>query len=143
MITSLTNTEAWLLEEAYNSVIPTRCAEIITEREDDDIEAISKYSDVRRINLYIKPVDGSIEQLYKADVQPVNINVTNGVVTIIGRDAEQKIDLQVVIQANGNTSIVPTSDSGEQVDGPWFEKDPMFWDTGSNEELNLMIIQEV
>ena len=143
MIASLTNRETNNLLEAYNNVAASTSVQVLNEREDDDIEAISKYENVKSINLYVKPADGAIEQLYSANVEPVNINVTNSVVTLIGTDSEQSVEIQVVIQKDGSTSIVPISDDGKQVDGPWFEKDPMFWDTGNSSELNLMIIQEV
>ena len=71
-----------------------RVTEPTLEREDDDIEAISRYENVKTINLYVKPAEGAIEQLYSASVQPVNINVTNSVVTIIGADREQNVEKQ-------------------------------------------------
>jgi hypothetical protein len=133
-----------MLLEAYMSVKKPITEQVVVEREDDDMEAVSKYSNVRVINLYIMPPDGAIEQLYSASVNPEEIAITNGTTTLIGFDEEQKVDLQVIIQPDGVTSIVPTGKDGDQADGPWpMEPNPIFWDTGDETELNLMIKQEV
>jgi len=141
MITSVTSSESVSLLEAYMSIKPEET--LITEREDDDMEAISKYKGVRNVNVYVKPKDGAITQLYQAVVDPMKMNVSKGTTTMIASDKKKDIDIQVVIDQDGKTSIVPTGDGSESVDGPWFEQDPMFWDRGDDSELNLMIIQEV
>lgn len=143
MITSVTSSESVSLLEAYMSVKPKTDKLIITEREDDDMEAISKYKHVRNVNVYVKPKDGPITQLYQAVVDPMKMNVSKGTTTMIASDKKKDVDIQVVIDQEGKTSIVPTGDGSESVDGPWFEQDPMFWDRGDDSELNLMIIQEV
>lgn len=143
MITSVTSNESKTLLEAYMSVQPKTDTQPIVEREDDDMEAISKYKNVRTVNIYVKPPDGAIAQAFQATVDPMKINVSNGTTTLIATDMKKDIDIQIVIDQDGKTSIVPTGDRDEHVDGPWFEQDPMFWDRGDESELNLMIIQEV
>tara|TARA_Y100000310_G_C20387545_1_gene671182 strand:+ start:324 stop:677 length:354 start_codon:yes stop_codon:yes gene_type:complete len=115
---------------------------LTTEDESDDMEAINMYESIRELNLYLKPVEGPIEQLYNAQVEPNGIGIVNGVTTIIGHDLNKDVKVQIIVDEDGDTSVTPTR-NGRTVDGPWFEKDIVYFESGDKEEINIMIIQEV
>jgi len=134
---TITKREEGYLLEAYNSVTG-----LIVEDEADDMQAINKYADVKEFNIYLKPAEGPIEQLYKSLIDPEGVTITRGVTTIIGTDEDQDVKVQIVIDQEGDTSVTPTKD-GRTIDGPWFEKDIIYFETNDPEELNIMIVQEV
>ena len=133
----ITKREESYLVEAYNNI-----SGIVVEDEADDMESISKYEDVREINIYLKPPEGPIEQLYSADIDPAGMAVSQGVTTIIGTDVNHDVDIQVIIDQAGTTSVTPIKD-GKTIDGPWFERDIVYFESGDPTELNIMIVQEV
>ena len=139
---AISKTEESNLLEAYNTVHQPGRRVLVSENETEDMRAINKYEYVRELNLYLKPVEGPIEQLYNAHIEPSNIGVVSGVTTIVGHDTNKDVKVQVIIDRDGDTSVTPTRD-GRTVDGPWFEKDIVYFETGDSEELNIMIVQEV
>jgi hypothetical protein len=113
----------------------------ITLKEDTEASDLSSsvYSQVKRINIFIKTQSGTIENRYSADVTPGSVNKVNDTVTIIGNDSEFDKSIQVVLSKDNPTSVIVQGTESEHPDLVRFENDLSFFQRDDPQELNIFI----
>ena len=99
----------------------------------------SQYSQVTKINIFIKTSSGTIENRYSATVEPEGVSLTKGTTTIIGTDSKLKKSIQVVVSKDMPTSVIVQSDEGEHPDLVRFQNDLSFFQRDDPTELNIFI----
>ena len=120
-----------------------RCAQykhnILKEAAEVSDLSSSVYSQVKRINIFIKTQSGTIENRYSADVTPGSVNKVNDTITIIGNDSEFDKSIQVVLSKDNPTSVIVQGTESDHPDLVRFQNDLSFFQRDDPEELNIFI----
>ena len=112
----------------------------ITVKEADEVDTSNSiYSQVKKINIFIKTQSGTIENRYSAEVVPGTINKVNDTVTIIGNDSEFDKSIQVVLSKDNPTSVIVQGTESDHPDLVRFQNDLSFFQRDDPEELNIFI----
>jgi hypothetical protein len=112
----------------------------ITVKEADEVDTSNSiYSQVRKINIFIKTQSGTIENRYSAEVVPGTINKVNDTITIIGNDSEFDKSIQVVLSKDNPTSVIVQGTESDHPDLVRFQNDLSFFQRDDPEELNIFI----
>jgi hypothetical protein len=111
---------------------------IIVEESTPEVSDV-RYTQVKRINIFIKTQSGTIENRYSAKVEAGGVNSLKGTVTIIGEDEEYHKSIQVVISKDSPTSVIVQGTESEHPDLVRFENDLSFFQRDDPKELNIFI----